>query len=395
MATFIGVGESREIDSFQAGKEAAERALKNAGAQRGDFAFLFATSAHDQKKILSGVRSVFGDVSLSGCTGEGIITQSDINEELFGVGVMLIQSDKIHFFNAVAHNLKENSLLAGEMVGNTLRKNWPKKPKALFIFPDGLAVNTKDFFTGIDNTIKEYVPYIGGISADNWKMLPEFNWQYHDDQAFQDSAACVLMSGELNIEVAISHGCIPLGIGKTVTKANGNRIYEVDNKPAFEVFKEYSDEEIEGLTPELVVHLCFGERLPENLAEDYDRYIIRTPLTHDKRNGSIFIPTEMKTGTEFTLMRRDPETIISNMERIAKKIKEKLGKKKPKAVLHFDCAGRGKILFGRNAAREVEVVQNVFGEDIPWLGFYCYGEIAPIQKMNYYHNYTAVISILY
>ncbi|MBN1899020.1 MAG: FIST C-terminal domain-containing protein [Spirochaetes bacterium] len=395
MGTSVGVGESREIESFKAGAQAARMALDKSGHEKCDFLFVFATAGHDQKDLLQGIHSVTGDTPLSGCTGEGIITQSGPNEDMFGLGIMAIKSDQAEFHNTIGYNLREDSEKAGEQVGKQLKKDWPEDPKALFMFPDGLSINTKAFFTGITNILKEPIPFIGGISADNWKMVPELNWEYHNGKAFQNAASCVLMSGKLNVEIGVNHGCTPLGIERTVTRAVENRIFEVDNKPAFEVFKDYSDENVNELTPELVVHLCYGETLPNNITTGYDKYIIRTPLTHDKKDGSITIPTEMPTGTKFILMRRDTDKIISEISRVARKIKDKLKDKSPRAILHFNCAGRGKILFGRDAHREIESVQEVFGKDIPWLGFYCYGEIAPIACNNFFHNYTAILAVIY
>jgi small ligand-binding sensory domain FIST len=34
------------------------------------------------------------------------------------------------------------------------------------------------------------------------------------------------------------------------------------------------------------------------------------------------------------------------------------------------------------------------GPDVPWAGFYTYGEIGPVDKHNRYHNYTAVVLAL-
>lgn len=395
MATLIGVGESREIDSFKAGKEAAEQAMEKAGIKRCDFVFLFATVGYEQNDMLEGVRSVTGEAPLSGCSGEGIITQSGSSEEVYRVGVMVISSDEIQFSNSVGLGVKKDSKKAGETIGRELMKAWPREPLVLMMFPDGLAVNTKSFFAGVDSVVEKPIAFTGGLSADNWKMLPELNWQYHNDQILHDAIPCVLISGKAQVEIGVSHGCIPLGVERTITKAEANRIYEIDGRLAFEVFKEYSDEEVTELTPELVVHLCYGEELPDGVATEYNKYIIRTPLTHNKEDGSVTIPTEMSTGTKFYMTRRDPQRLISEIQKTAERIKTKLGGKKPKAVFHFDCAGRGKIIFGRDTKKEVDAVQDVLGKDIPWLGFYCYGEIAPIGGKNFFHNYTAALCILY
>jgi len=65
---------------------------------------------------------------------------------------------------------------------------------------------------------------------------------------------------------------------------------------------------------------------------------------------------------------------------MAEKINAKLNDKQPIAILHVDCAARGKMFFGDEVKQKgIDVMQDVLGKDIPWLGFYSYGEISPIK----------------
>lgn len=94
--------------------------------------------------------------------------------------------------------------------------------------------------------------------------------------------------------------------------------------------------------------------------------------------------------------RRDPEKISLTAGKMAERIKTKRGDRKPVAVFHFDCAARGKMCFGDKAKEKgIDVLQDVLGKDIPWLGLYSYGEIGPISGKNYFHNVTASLCILY
>ena len=40
-------------------------------------------------------------------------------------------------------------------------------------------------------------------------------------------------------------------------------------------------------------------------------------------------------------------------------------------------------------------IQKEIGRDIPWMGFYTYGEIGPITTYNCFHNFTSVVSAIY
>ncbi|OGF84183.1 hypothetical protein A2Z63_02510 [Candidatus Giovannonibacteria bacterium RIFCSPLOWO2_02_44_8] len=73
----------------------------------------------------------------------------------------------------------------------------------------------------------------------------------------------------------------------------------------------------------------------------------------------------------------------------------------PKAVIIFNCIARNK-LFGDRSGEEIDAIQEAIGEDVPLIGFYTYGEQAPlggevrnIEKCNpAFHNETVVIVVL-
>jgi small ligand-binding sensory domain FIST len=81
--------------------------------------------------------------------------------------------------------------------------------------------------------------------------------------------------------------------------------------------------------------------------------------------------------------------------RMAAQIKEQLGGEKPKLVFQFECGTRGKMMF-----REQEKLQILrrfrqsLDPDAPWVGFYCVGEIGPVEEHNLRHLYTSVVLAL-
>jgi hypothetical protein len=404
MATKAGVGESKERDAFAAGVEAARAACAQAGINKCDFVLLFASADYNHQELLRGVRSVTGSAPLSGCSGEGIITQrgpsgegtftqSGLVKGQSSAGVMVFSSDKIRFFNCFSQGLKENSEKAGEELGRKIREYKPENPIALMLFPDGLTVNTKALFRGIDSKLEKPILFTGGAAADNVTYTQTY--QYFNDQVLVDSVPCVLLSGEAGFQIGVNHGCLPIGLDKTVTKAERNKIFEIDGKPAWDFFKPFLDDDLKDFTPEIAASLSLGEKLPDVLATEYDKYIIWIPLGKDP-DGALSLSTEIATGTKVRITRRDPEKISSGAKHLAERLKAKLGNKKPVAILQFDCAARGTMIFGEDAkVKGIDVMQDVFGKDVPWLGFYTYGEIAPIGGKNYPHTCTAVLCVMY
>jgi hypothetical protein len=305
---------------------------------------------------------------------------------------MAFASDKIRFHNYIVHGLKENSKKAGEQLGKII-SSLSEDPVILIMLPDGLTVNSNAFFSAIEKNIKKPLLFSGGCASESLNALKTY--QFFNDQVFSDSASCILISGEVNIEMAISHGCTPIGVEKTVTRAEANRIYEINHEPTWAFFKSYLPENVEDFTAEVAGTLCICEKLPEELATNYDTHIVRAPAAKYP-DDSVLMLAEIPTGSKIQLGRRDAEKISQNARKMAERIKRNLGNKKPIAVFHFDCAARGKLCFGEEAKEKgIDVIQNVFDKDIPWLGLYSYGEIGPIGGKNFFHNFTASLCVLY
>ncbi|MHC4429553.1 MAG: FIST C-terminal domain-containing protein, partial [Planctomycetota bacterium] len=212
-----------------------------------------------------------------------------------------------------------------------------------------------------------------------------------------DSISALLLKGRGSMEVAVSHGCSPIGLERVITRTDGGWVHEIDGQPAWSVFKEYLDGDPEDLNAEGIVHLCIGQPLDAEAAEEYAPYVIRTPLSLDKGTGALFFPGGgLRSDQPIQLTRRDPARIKDSARACARRILDKQPDLEPALVLQFDCAGRGCALFGAFAAEQiVRPLQETLGTTTPWLGFHTYGEIAPINEQLHYHNYTVVLCAVY
>jgi hypothetical protein len=227
-------------------------------------------------------------------------------------------------------------------------------------------------------------------------MRFEKTYQYHDGKAYNDGVSAVLISGSVQADVIVSHGCEPIGVEHTVTKAEGPFVVEIDDEPAWDLFREYCEDDPEDLMSAEVVYLCIGERLPADLASDYDEFIIRTPFGLDKDRGALFYPGGIAEGTTVQLTRRDADKIHDRLVQSVDRLVSRHPGQKPALVFQFDCCGRGRLIFGeKTTAATIDPMQQAIGKDVPWVGFHCYGEIAPIKQKTYYHNNTVVLCALY
>ena len=405
MATKAGVGMSRHHNPNVAGREAAEQALEKAGVGKPDFVFMFASIGYDQPSLVQAVRETTGGAPLSGCSVEGVIGGEDADESNFSVVVLAISSDELHWTNGIATGLGADSRAVGQRVAQNLLPNISPSTIGLFVFPDGMSValdsfftaNFDDFFAGLEDGLPSdrFLPLWGGGAGNNFNVrVPTY--QYCDDEVVSDGVSYALLSGKAHAGWAISHGCIPIGSARTVTRGEGNVIYEIDGKPATEVLKEYLPEqalaEDEDWVPYSVsLALCF--RAPSYMQDE--EYVVRGIPAVKLADESIAVQTEVRDGTSIWFSSRDKQKIATGLDRMAAQIKHQLGGDQPKLVFQFDCATRGKMMF-----REQERLQLLkrfrqsVGPDVPWAGFYAFGEIGPVEEHNNRNLYTAVVLAL-
>ena len=405
MATKAGVGMSRHHDPNVAGREAAEQALEKAGVERPDFVFVFGSLGYDQRSLLRTVREAIGGAPLTGCSAEGTIDGDDADESGFSVVVTAISSDELQWHNGSAAGLEADPRAAGQRVARDLLPYLSTDTIGLFIFPDGVKdfiVPTENlvdnFFGGLEERLpsERFLPMWGGGADASLNSFASPTYQYCDDEVITNGVSYALLSGKAQAGWAISHGCIPIGGERMVTRGQGNIIYEIDGKPATEVLEEYLPEhaliEDRDWFPYAVsLSLCF--RAPSYMKDE--EYVVRGVPAVRMADGSIIVQTEVSEGTSVWFSSRDKEKISTGFDRMAAQIKDQLGDEKPKLVFQFECGTRGKMMFRDQEKLQIlRRFRQSIDPDAPWAGFYTSGEIGPVEEHNLRHLYTSVVLAL-
>jgi hypothetical protein len=405
MATKAGVGMSYHHNPNVAGREAAEQALEKAGISKPDFVFVFGSMGYDQRSLVRAVREATAGAPLTGCSAEGTINGDDADESNFSVVVSAISSDDLHWHNGLATGLEADPRAVGKRVAKELLPHLSTETIGLFVFPDGLkdfVVPTENlvdrFFGGLEENLpsERFLPLWGGGAGNNFNDWASPPYQYCDDEVITDGVSYALLSGKARAGWAISHACIPIGGERIVTRSKGNIIYEIDRKPAMEVFKEYIPQgtltdDRDWFPYAVSLSLCF--KAPSYMKDE--EYVVRGMPVVSMADGSITVQTEVPEGTSVWLSSRDKEKVSNGFDRMAAQIKEQLDGDQPKLVLQFECGTRGKMMFREHEKLELQKrFRQSVGPDVPWAGFYTIGEIGPVEEHNLRHLYTSVVLAL-
>ena len=386
-------------DARAAAHDAASQAASQLGSPEADLTLVFATAPYDQEALISTIGEHLNPESIIGCSGEGTISGSTSSERDHALSILAVRSESLRFERFLVDGYGDDPQAAGTELGRQIEEAIVATPDekvvGLWLFPDGLRGNCTDMLDALRERLPLQPITIGGTAAD--AMAFERTYQYYAGRVVSGSVVAVLIRGRGQMEVAVSHGCTPIGLPRTVTHASGSWVHEIDHQPAWEVFRDYLDGDPQDLNGEGIVHLCIGQPLKGAAAEEYAPYVIRTPLQLDKPSGALLFPGGgLDTGETICMTRRDPDRIREGARSCAAAIRDRHADRRPLLALQIECAGRGKILFGSRVDKElIAPLQDTLGGDVPWAGFHSYGEIAPIAGRTYYHNYTVGLSVLY
>lgn len=392
MAIQAGSGLSNNKDAYQAGYEACSIAMKGAGTEKPDFVIAFSSVGLKQEEVVRGINEASKNALFIGCSDAGQITNEGANKG--GVAVMAIQSDTIKFTLGTGGQIAAGARQAGAALAKDISSKSEETPNSLIMLTDVLKGNGADIVRGVQDELGKNFMIVGGAAGDDFKFQETF--VYYLNQVLSSSIVGVGLSGKYTLGIGVRHGWIPVGLPRKVTKSQGAVLEEIDGKPAVSIYEEHFGKKADELKSEPLATLAITYPLGMSV-EGSDELLIRDPITVDDK-GAITCAAEIPEGSEVRLMIGSKDDAIAAARDAAEKAMEQLGDSKPKAVIIFNCIARNK-LFGKDASEEIKAIQSVLGMDVPLIGFYTYGEQAPLggnvtRPLSCFHNETAVIFVL-
>lgn len=381
---------SRERHAPTAAQNACRRALTKLGTTRADIAFVFSTLHHTSsfEPLLKTVASLTGARHILGASGRGLMTEACEIENGPGVAVLLINSDELEAVSFMAHNLQESSHRAGLEAAEQV-KTLSRDPSALFLLADHYSFQSPLFFEGLES-LGGYVPVIGATASDDGST--EKTYQFHDTRPAFDAAAGLALAGPLRIETGLTQSCLPYGEPLKITRSRGHLIYELEGRPAYDIFLEHLSR-IESEDPEKA---CQDVLLGLPLSSFQTRfakpnYVVHNITEVNTKNGMISCTAPVEEGEFLTFAVRDAAYARQDMDTTLADLRSRIGDEKPAFGLYFNCVGRGKNLYG-SQDQDIAMIRRAF-PDMPLLGFFAYSELAPVDFVNHIHHYSGVLSL--
>lgn len=387
------ISYNMEADSQKAGAQAAAETAAHFAGTTPDLLLLFCSIAHDISALIRSIRSQLQtetgtEIPLCGCTGSGIISHLGANEATHSMVLIAVQSSKIRFTPFLFEHLERRPEEIGRKIAALIREQGlhAGDPQLLLAFSDAFTLNAAPLFSGLREELGYHIDCAGGSAGNDYHISNTL--QFAGEQIVSDAFCGVLVHGGLHCHLEVSHGSKPYGSFRTITKAEKNTVFEIDGKPALPLLKQFLGEERFTDFGKLLNLIGLGvEFQGENYHQDI---IVRTVFGLNEEDGSIKLGTSLPVGTRFRMNRRDKRTILTETANMAQSTWNSLNRPGEALWLYFNCSGRGAYLFGETEP-DINSLASVLPPAHPFAGFFTFGEFAPVNGTNYFHNYTGVL----
>jgi len=245
----------------------------------------------------------------------------------------------------------------------------------------------ENLIEGITSVITNKPNIFGGMAGDDFKMIQTST--FTNQGVFKDSIV-TLMFDQDKIEVSglAICGWKPIGTTNTITKAEGNTIYEINNKPALEVFENYFGTFDENSYEDGLVTVGVAQ-YPLQINKGTGT-ALRAALSVNDLDKSIFMAGPVYTGDEFKFSVAPGFEIIEETVAGFKTFHQK--QKEADALVLVSCIARHMSL-GPMIEEEIKGIQNIWNK--PLTGFFSYGEIGLIESGDslFYNDTCSLILI--
>jgi hypothetical protein len=376
-----GIGISTVPDSFDAGREAAQKAIFAFGTESPALVMIFTTPRYDLKTLINGIRSVTKDALLVGCTSSGEIANGIYLGFQAGVSVLVLGGGTYRFGAASAAHIYGNLEKTGQIIARKSHESaGDSAHAAVLLFIDQLAGDLQQVVNGVYRIAGPNVCIAGGAAGDEQKFIRTF--VFHNDQIVEKGAVALWIASEHPLKTAVAHGWKPIGIPLLVTRAEGTEILELAGRPAATVYEEQL-----GLRPgELAIEKFWSTSIlhPLGLLQYDGSTIIRMARSKDERGVLKIQGCVPSVGSAVQVMAGNIDSLLGVAESVTREalsFNENAG-----LILSFSCAARATV-FGTRASEEARIIQQTAGT-IPTFGSYCCGEFARTAGVLSTHNAT-------
>ena len=358
------VSYSTNEDAFTCGQETANGAISIGDVKLG---MLFTSCMLDQKKVVEGVKSVFGNKPIIGCTSSGaIITPSGLIDGNSFSGMMAFSDDDLIVSVAGCSAGKNAREIGKQIAREAITKSGIKKVPSYF-YMVASPKEEEDYLKGIQDIIGT-VPFFGGSAADN---TVEGKWSIIcNDKVFSDGCAVAFFYAKNECKNEYTGAYYETSHAGIITRINNKRtLMDIDGVPAVKKYAEWR-----GLNPDDLMGsnlLVSSVLAPLGIKDPIGSVTaVRHPMFGNK-DYSMNIGNNLAVGTGVIMLETTVDGLIKSNSEALLALNRKM-KRTPNSYFLIHCGGR-KLGIG-DRANEIynEIIKTIGNKE--FLMIFTFGE---------------------
>jgi len=273
---------------------------------------------------------------------------------------------------------------------------------AAMVFGDGIRLETVREATPDDLILSMAAPNcldsawlampghrFGGISGDATGQGPYKVWS--SGKLSEKGRSETRLRGAQGV-VGISPGVLPLCPPKHVTEMRDNDVQSLEGQSALASLELCLPPEVAHRS-RIPLHLLMaGIALGDPATAIAEGRYRLVPIVSANDDGSVTLSLPLDQGQSLFWALRDPLAAERDMRQMLSLLDRRLGKE-PDFALVFPCMGRSPYFYG-GVDRDLEALKKEY-PDMPFIGFYGNGEIAPFQRENELFQYSTVVGLFH
>jgi len=325
---------------------------------------VFAGPHFDHSLMLERICDAFPGMVLVGCTTSGDYTSAyGFSDD--SISLLVICTGELEVGAGLGRNLSLDYRGAVDGAYTTARGALSDTPSLCFAFPHSDGVMPEPVLDYLNTRLGAGCPVFGGAAGrlltDDTEIL-----QFCNREVVRDGLPLLLLSGPVRYDFAIANSWRPLGKKAEVTRAEGPLVYTIDGVSAVEFYRRYL-----GYHEQPAREFILAVYEP-----GADEYYLVSPVEYFD-SGAIRFHGRIPEGSRVQLTEVIREDLIKDTRITSERLNSVDRDWRPAFALTFSCAFRKEVL-GTSAQEELNVLRDVFPSGLPVMGFYSFGEIAPL-----------------
>lgn len=322
-----------------------------------------------------------------GCSTAGEIHGCEISDESLVVAAVRFDHTTLRTAHAAVQS-PTDSYAAGRIIAEQLAH---PSLRGVLVLSDGLNVNGSELVKGLNDTLGGAVVVTGGLAGDGTSF--KRTWVIKDRAPISGYVTAIGLYGD---HVKLGHGSKggwdKFGPERRVTKSKGNVLYELDGRPALQLYKEYLGDRAAGLP---ATGLLFPLAIRTSTTDG--KVLVRTILAVDEAAQSMTFAGDMPEGVLAQLMRANFDRLVqgaSEAATLAVNNQNDAATPSPTLSIAISCVGR-RLVLGERTEEEIEATLDILPKGSSQVGFYSYGEISPYASGSCdLHNQTMTLTTI-